>query len=104
MNITIRDKKVHINMKEQLVEAIELFGDEVKESVSSPAKSDFFDVKEDSPELDNSKSEVFHSTVAKLLYVTKRSRPDLEPSVGFLTTRVSKSTLQDWEKLRRVLS
>ena len=32
-----------------------------------------------------------------------RSRPDLETAVGFLTTRVSKSDVDDWEKLRKIL-
>ena len=33
----------------------------------------------------------------------KRPRPDLETVVDFLTTRASKSDVDDWEKLRRVL-
>ena len=41
--------------------------------------------------------------MAKLLYVAKRARIDLQLAIAFLCTRVSKSTQQDWEKLRRVL-
>ena len=33
----------------------------------------------------------------------KRARPDLETSVSFLMKRVSKSTEEDWVKLKRVL-
>ena len=33
----------------------------------------------------------------------KRARPDLETAVAFLCTRVSKSTMSDWKKLKRVL-
>jgi hypothetical protein len=47
--------------------------------------------------------EVFHSVVAKLLYVSKRSRLDIQLAVAFLCTRVSESTEQDWLKLKRVL-
>jgi hypothetical protein len=41
--------------------------------------------------------------VAKLLYVSIRARPDLLLAIGFLCTRVSKSTKQDQTKLKRVL-
>jgi hypothetical protein len=48
-------------------------------------------------------SEVFHSIVAKLLYVSKRSRLDIQLATAFLCTRVSCSTEKDWAKLKRVL-
>ena len=34
----------------------------------------------------------------------KRARPDIEPTEAFLITRVSKSTTDDWKKLRRCLT
>lgn len=45
----------------------------------------------------------FHSLVAKLLYLAKKSRPDCLTAVAFLTTRVSRCTEDDWDKLTRVL-
>jgi hypothetical protein len=48
-------------------------------------------------------SEKFHSTVAKLLYIAKRARPDLLTAVSFLTTRVQHPTEADRKKLERVL-
>ena len=42
--------------------------------------------------------------MTKLLYICKRSRPDLETVVAFLCTRVSKSDQEDWKKILRVLS
>ena len=41
--------------------------------------------------------------MAKLLYVAKRARPDIDLTIAFLCTRVSKSTKENWEKLRRLL-
>ena len=41
--------------------------------------------------------------LAKLLYTTKRSRPDIETGVVFLTTRVAKSDVDDWKKLKRII-
>ena len=42
--------------------------------------------------------------MSKLLFVPKRARLDIELAISFLCTRVSKSKVQDWEKLRRLLS
>ena len=40
---------------------------------------------------------------AKLLYIEKRTRPDIETVISFLTTRVDKSDKDDWKKLKRVI-
>ena len=37
------------------------------------------------------------------MYITKRARPDIETAVSYLCTHVSKSTTDDWKKLRRTL-
>ena len=42
--------------------------------------------------------------VAKLLYIAKRARPDIEPTVAFLCTRVSCSDVDDWKKLGRLIA
>jgi len=57
----------------------------------------------DSPLLSNEKSDRFHSIVAKLLYISKRGRLDIQLTVAFLCTRVSCCTEQDWSKLKRLL-
>jgi hypothetical protein len=45
----------------------------------------------------------FHTTVARLLYLSRRGRPDIITEVGFLCTRVKASTAQDQKKLLQVL-
>jgi len=45
----------------------------------------------------------FHSTVAKLLFLAKRGRPDILLAVSFLTTRVILPDMDNWKKLLRVL-
>ena len=49
------------------------------------------------------KRKEFHSLVAKLLYLAKKSRPECLTAVAFLATRVTRCTDQDWEKLTRLL-
>ena len=78
-------------------------GDEVLGRVANPGNSQFFKVKSSSKPLEGAKADIFHSTVAKLLFAGKRGRPDLEPYIAYLCTRVSKSTNDDWNKLKRVL-
>jgi hypothetical protein len=70
--------------------------------VNTPAVETLFDIC-DSPLLTDDLREDFHSTVAKLLYLAKRVRPDLLVAVSFLATRVQKPTEQDRTKLDRAL-
>ena len=109
MNITINgDKNIEIEMKDQLLEAVSMFeqtdGSQVDEIVTSPARPHLRDVNLEGTKLCSGKQEAYHSIVAKLLWIMKRSRPDLETAIGFLCTRVAKSDDDDWAKLRRVIA
>ena len=37
------------------------------------------------------------------MYICQRARPDIMTTIAFLCTRVSKSTEQDWDKLKRLM-
>jgi hypothetical protein len=41
--------------------------------------------------------------VAKGLFITKRSRQDIQPGFAYLCTRVHLPTEDDWKKLRRII-
>ena len=69
-----------------------------------PAQHHLFQVNEDATKLVGEQQDIFHSVTQKLLYITKRERPDLETAVDFLMTRVLKSDVDDWKKLGRVLT
>ena len=49
------------------------------------------------------KAEVFHTWVAKALFLSKRSRLDIILTVAFLCTRVKGSDEDDWKKLIRLI-
>ena len=105
MNITLRDDgKFEIEMKKQVQEAIDKFGESYNYPVKTVCKSNLWEVNEKSDRLDEKKSEIFHSVTAKLLYITKRARPDIETGIAFMTTRVLKSTEEDWRKLKRIIT
>ena len=65
------------------------------EKPATPSNKNLFNTSQDLCELNIQKSEIFYSVVAKLLYITKRARPDIETAVSYLYTRVSKSTDDD---------
>ena len=105
MDIQItEDKKIEIEIEDQLMEAIEIFVEELEGEVTPPAQHHLFQVNEDAELLDKNKKEIFHRVTAKLLYLVKRARPDPETLVSFLTMRVTKSDVDDWEKLKRGLT
>ena len=49
------------------------------------------------------KAEALHGHVAKALFLCKRARPDIQPAVAFLCTRVQCSTSYDWNKLVKMM-
>ena len=65
---------------------------EISGVAPTPAKPDLFTVKPDTsnPLLLTSAREFFDSITAKLLYLSKRARPDILTPVAFLTKRVTK--------------
>jgi hypothetical protein len=70
----------------------------------APADSKLFDIDADSPALDDGKRKSFHSAVAKVLYLATKIRPELLPTVSFLSSRVLAPTEEDWSKLQKLMS
>ena len=70
---------------------------------SSAAPKDLFNVDEDCDKLSKRKAEQFHSLVAKVLFATKRARPDTGTSISFLMTRTQAPNKDDWEKLAHLM-
>lgn len=64
---------------------------------------ELFKVRHETKKLEEHKAKLFHRFTAKLLYLAKRTRPDIAISVSFLTTRVSNTDEDDWNKLVRCI-
>ncbi|KAG7356172.1 enoyl-CoA hydratase [Nitzschia inconspicua] len=71
---------------------------------TTPAANHLFDIDDNAEKLDSQQAITFHHLVAKLLYLCKRARPDLQLAVAFLTTRVQSPDVDDWKKLGRCLT
>jgi hypothetical protein len=76
------------NMIEEFEEIISKYGESLDRQYPHPAAKWLFTIKPDSKPLEESKGDVYCSFVAKLLWVEKQSRPDIEPTVSFLSTQV----------------
>ena len=93
-----------ITMDSMIEEILQEHG--VQGDASTPANPELYQVEESSsenPDLNREEREKFHGTVQKLLYLSKRVRPDILTAVAFLTTRVSAPTMKDGGKLSRLL-
>ena len=75
----------------------------VKGVSATPATDNLFNVRDTSEPLDPESREEFHSLVAKILYMAKRTRPDVLLPIAFLTTRVQAPDVDDQSKLQRVV-
>lgn len=54
----------------------------------SPANADMFDVPDTSPKLSDAKRKTFHSDVARLVYLAKRTLVDILTAISHLSSRV----------------
>ena len=95
------DGKVHITQQGYIQDL--LLSNNIISKALSPATVDLHNIDPDSPYLTVEDSIEFHSIVYKLLYLAKRTRPDILLAVQFLSTRVTCATEQDMLKKDRVL-
>jgi hypothetical protein len=98
--------KVKIDMRDYVKEMIEEFPEDLTtgRAATTPAGPDLFGQRPDnSARLDKKKQETFHSIVAKGLFLANQGRPDIQPTIAFLCTRVKDSTVNDWSKLTHMM-
>ena len=90
-------------MIEELEEILKEYGESLDRQYPHPAARWLFTTKPDAKPLKERKAEVYQKFVAKLLWVEKRSRPDIKPTVSFLSTQVKLPTKDDWHKFKRLM-
>ena len=70
---------------------------------TNPATLHLLNVNDSTEKLDENKAQLFHHLVAKLLYLSRRSRQDIQTAVAFLCTRVQSPDKDDYKKLGKVM-
>jgi hypothetical protein len=73
-----------------------------KDVAKTPAGDNLFNLGTGA-KLDTKRVEIFHTFVAKGLFLCKRARPDIQQAILVLCTRVRDPNQADWEKLMRVM-
>ena len=81
---------------------VEDFPIKINKASKTPAAENLLDIGTGKL-LDKGKSEAYHTTVTKGLFLSKRSRPDIQPTIAVLSTRVKSPTESDWKKLSTML-
>ena len=101
-----KDGKVDIGTVQFLKKMVQEFEEDtdvnLNRTYATPGATWLFKIK-DSKELCPTFTGFFRKFVMKILWASKRSRPDLETTMGFLTTRVKAPTKDDWHKLTRLM-
>ena len=92
---------VRITMTHCIEEILATCG--VEGTATTPATDNLFNVRDDATPATEEEATWFHSFTAKLLYVSKRVKPECLVAVSFLSTRVQKCDQDDLNKLRRLL-
>jgi len=70
---------------------------------TTPASSHLFNTDPGCKKLCEEQGQLFHHLVAKLLYLSKCTRQDIQTAVAFLCTRVKEPDTDDYKKLTKVM-
>ena len=96
-----QEGSVRITMAHCIEEILATCG--VEGTAATPATDNLFNVRDDATPATTEEAIWFHSFTAKMLYVSKRVKPECLVTVSFLSTRVQKCDQDDLNKLRRLL-
>ena len=102
MALDIKDTYCEMTMANYINDLVNDNGGFGQRIHQSPASDKLFTTMETKPLSENDR-EHFHRTVARLLYLATRVRPDILLAVTYLCSRVTKATASDKVKLNRVI-
>jgi len=98
MKIDHRQKgKVKFSMYEYIKKMLEELPTNMEGLATTPASSHLFNTNPGCKKLCEEKGQLFHHLVAKLLYLSKRTRQDIQTAVAFQCTRVREPDTDDYK-------
>ena len=97
------DNKVQIQMEDYIKNLLSELPADMDGTATTPAAEHLFKVNKTPTYLNENDAMFFHHNVAKLLFLCKRARPDLQTVVAFLSTRVQHPDHDDYKKLGRAM-
>ena len=96
--------KVIADMGYYVEKMVQDFPGKIRNGVLCPWTERLFKVDQKSELLSDEMAKIFYTFVMKGMFVCKRARPDIQPAIAFLSTRVRSPTIQDWSKLSRLMA
>jgi hypothetical protein len=83
---------------------LEVFPEKIKstDTLVTPASDGLFNEGQ-GKKLNEERADAYHTMVAKALFLCKRARPDIQPTIAVLCTRVKGPNEADWAKLVRLM-
>jgi hypothetical protein len=98
------DGKAKIGMKDHIEEMLAEAPDDMDGEAGTPASLHLFAARDEPGGLlDEDGAELFHHHAAKLLFLSPRTRPDIQTAVLFLTKRVKAPDQDNHKKFRRTM-
>ena len=99
-----KDQKVKIGMIKYVENMLTKFLIKFKstDKAALPAGNSLFNQGQ-GKKLETGCADTYHTTVAKGLFLCKRARPDIQPTIAVLCTRVKDPNKADWAKLVRMM-
>ena len=97
------DNKVQIRMEDYIKNMLSELPANMDGTATTPAAEHLFKINDTPTYLNENNAMFFHHNVAKLLFLCKRARPDLQTAVAFLSTRVQHPDHDDYKKLGRAM-
>ena len=94
---------VKVSMTGYIEDFVDDFLEEFTTPVVNPAAEHLFKINTSGKALREEQAILLHRLIENLIFVSKRDRPDIRPTIEFLTTRVQDPDEYDWKNLRRLL-
>ena len=96
-------RKVQVSMFNYIDKMLEALPTDMDGTAATPAAQHLFEVNNNPEPLDEDTAQMFHHNTAKLLFLCKRARPDVQTAVAFLLARVKGPDKDDYKKLGRTM-
>ena len=95
---------LQIDMTPYVKSMIKDFPKKLTGKSKTPWNENLFKVDQMSKALDTDTAKLFYTFVMKGMFLSKRGRQDIQPSVSFLATRVTEPNEGDWTKLVKMMN
>ena len=92
-------EKVKITMLEYTEDFLRNIPSSLKGNSVTDAPNNLSEVGDDAPMLYPTDEKIYYHHMMQLLWLAKRTRPNLPPPLSYLTTRVQLPKIHDWNKL-----